>query len=189
MRYFMGFLVTIGLIVLILFLLLTGGGKKAQKSPHVLNINDYAYSDTAVAEMIVDGPLKSDQDHTEIKIDVSKLNITMTVYQGYDQTVLRSQSFENNDRAFAVFIHALRHANFDKGTNDRALQDERGYCPTGNRTIYSLSNGEGQLMRYWLTTCGQGTFKGSNGTVSYLFKQQVPSTDYQNLLKGLNFSF
>ena len=189
MRYFIGFLVTIGLIVLILFLLLTGGGKKDQKAPHIFRVDDYAYSDTAVAEMIVDGALNADPDHNEIKIDVSKTTISVTVYQGYNQTVLNTQSFENNDRAFAVFMHALQHANFDKGNNSKALQDERGYCPAGTRTIYSLSTGEGQLMRYWQSSCGQGTFKGNSSTVSYLFKQQVPSADFSNLTKNLKLAF
>ena len=184
MRYFIGFLVTIGLIIVIVFLLLTGGGK-GKTTVQPLTVDSFVNSDTAVAEMIIDSPIQANQIHNDIKIDVTKAEVTMTVYQGYDQTVLRGQSYVNNDQSFAAFMHALQHAGFTKGNKDPLLKDERGYCPSGNRTIYSLSTAEKQLIRYWRTSCGEGTFGGSISVVNYLFRQQIPMKDFQALTKDL----
>ncbi len=176
MRYFVGFLVTIGLIIMILVLLLRGGSNPTTKP---LQLGDYAYTG-ATAQLIIDGPINADQNHREILIAVSQQAVTLTVYQGYQQSIVTTKSYGNNESAFAVFLHALQHAGFTLGNKDKTLSDERGYCPSGDRFIYSFNNNGGDLLRYWSTGCGgQGTFKGNTSTIQFLFKQQV--SDYDNL--------
>ena len=175
MRYFIGLLITIGLIVLILFLLFSGGSAPKVKP---LNLGDYAYS-AATAELIIDGPIVAEQNHHEVKIDVSQNDVTLTVYQGYQQTLVRTQSYPNNESSFAVFLHSLQLNGFDVGNNDITMSDERGHCAPGERNIYTFNDGSKNLFRFWSTTCGSGTYKGIIGTTLFLFQQQVP--DYAKL--------
>lgn len=182
MRYIVGFLITIGLIILILVLLLRGGGSSAT-APKALNLGDYAYG-SATAQLIIDGPIVADPNHREIEINVSQDAVSMNVYQGYQQTTINSKTYLNNESAYAVFLHALQNAGFTKGNTSAALSDERGYCPGGDRYIYSFNNDGTDLMRFWSTSCGgQGTFKGTPSTILYLFQNQVP--DYSTLTQNV----
>lgn len=177
MRYFIAFLVTIGLIVLILVLLLGGGS--GPSTPKV-DLNSY-FNTGATTEMIIDGPITADSTHQEVKIDVDQNFATLTVYQGYQQTVLRSKSYANNQSAFAVFLHALNINGFTKGNPDKSKSDERGYCAAGNRYIFSLIGDDGRdIQRYWTTSCGGGgTYKGNRAATIDLFQKQIP--DYNAL--------
>lgn len=176
MRYFIALLVTIGLIILIFVLLLRGGGGPAK--PQV-NLTSYATTD-AIVEMIIDGPITAEQTHREVKIDISQNQAILTVYQGYQQTVLRSQSYANNQSAFAVFLHALNVNGFTKGNPDPSMRDERGYCAAGDRYIFSLTNDDKDIQRYWTTSCnGGGTYNGNRAATIDLFQKQIP--DYSQL--------
>lgn len=180
MRYIIGLLVTVGLIVLVLFLLLSGGS--STPTPKQLQLIDYAQS-SANAQLLIDGPIVANQQHDEIQIDVNRNQVVYTRYTGYDQVTTVTQSYENNDRSFAVFLRALQHEGFTVGNTDPSLRDERGYCPLGNRYIYTFRDGSKQLMRFWSTSCGDTTTaKGKIPTINSLFKHQVP--DYVKLSAG-----
>ena len=180
MRYIIGLLITVGLIVLIIVLLLSGPSTPA-KPP--LDLGSYANTG-AVAELIIDGPITAEQTHDEAKIDISQGTAAFTLYQGYQQTVLKTQSYPNNESAYAVFLHALQHLNFTKGNNDPALHDERGYCPAGTRYIFSFIGDNGQdLERYWSTTCGgTHTYEGNTAGTVDLFQKQIPG--YNTLVQN-----
>ena len=182
MRYFIGFLVTIGLIVLVFVLILRGSGSNGPL-PQSVNLGDYSNTN-AVAQLIIDGPITADQTHREVQLDISANQASIDIFQGYQQSVLNSKSYVNNGTAFSVFLHALQQANFTKGDSSKALSDERGICPAGDRYIFSFTNDSGkQLLRYWTTTCGGGTFKGNLATTLYLFKRQIP--DYDTLTSNV----
>ena len=182
MRFIIGFLVTIGLIILIIVLLLRGGGT-ATPTPKALTLADHA-TGSSYAEFFIDAPVVSQQKHREVKITVSQNEVAFTQYQGYEDSIVSSQTYPNNSEAYEVFLRALQHQNFTVGSTDKALSDERGYCPQGSRYIYSFNDGSKQLMRFWSTSCGgQGTFKGLPTSVRNLFQAQVP--DYNRLSRGL----
>lgn len=183
MRYLLGILATIGLIVLILVLLLRGGGSTPEVKP--LKLSDYATSNSSV-HYIIDGPIVADQDHDQINIDVDANQVTFTLYQGYEGDVVKQQSYPNNQDAYTVFLKALQQEGFTKGNNDKALSDERGRCPLGQRRIYSFTDGSDQLMRYWSTSCGDKTFGGETGKIDALFRRQVP--DFGKLVSGSQFN-
>ena len=177
MRYLIGFLVTIGLIVLIVVLLLSGRGGKSSTTPP-LNLADYNTGSSAV-QLIIDGPIVSDQEHHEAKIVVSQNTVVFTGYTGYQGTVLHSQDFSNNPSSYAVFLHALQHAGFTL-YNTGVPSDERGYCASGERYIFSLSNAGSDVRRTWTTSCGsaiKGSFAGPLDTIRNLFEGQVPNYD------------
>lgn len=182
MRVIVGILITVGLIVLILFLLLSGGNSGPTIKP--LRLIDYAHSNSA-AQLIIDGPIVANQNHNEIKITVSPQSVDFTLYNTYEQQTINSQSYPNNERSYSVFLQALQHAGFTKGNTDKTLVDERGFCPSGIRDIYSFANASRPLMRFWSTSCGDGTYKGRIETTVNLFKKQVP--DYGNLTHNVNF--
>lgn len=178
MRVIIGILVTLGLIIFIIVLLARGGSGPAAKS---VNLPDYTFSG-GDAQLIIDGPIIYDTNHREVQIDVDQNNVTLTIYQGYQGSVLKRQQYPNTQPAYAVFLHALQHEGFTSG-NDGAPSDERGYCPTGDRFIYTFLNNGNQVSRHWSTSCGgQGNFKGIGGTIRSLFEDQVP--DFTQQISG-----
>lgn len=184
MRYFIGFLVTIGLIVLIIVLLLGGGGRSGNQSPanKPFNLVDYANGSTA-AQIIIDGPVVADQDHTMLKINVSQQDAELTIYSGYQQNVVSSQTFPNNSTSYAIFLQSLQKAGFTLH-DTKVGYDERGYCPQGERYILSFTDNGTDVRRSWTTTCGTSvpsSFKGNLSTVLFLFKNQIPN--YQQLTR------
>lgn len=186
MRYFLGFLIIIGLIVLVFVLVLkafSGGGSKGGPAPKPL-IN---YANTATTmQLTIDGPENANQTHEAIQINVGETQAQLNVLQGYEGNVTNTQSFPNNQSAYAVFLRALDMAGYTKG-NSNASSDYRGYCPFGQRYIYKIIDATGKTtQQYWSTSCGgQGTFKGSVGTVNKLFKLQIPT--YGTLTQKVNF--
>jgi hypothetical protein len=178
MRYFIGFLVTIGLIVLIIVLLLGGGGSKGSQTaaPKPLSLVDYANGDTA-AQIIIDGPVVADQNHKMLKINVSQERSELTIYNGYEQNVVSTQTFPNNPTSYAIFLQSLQHANFTLH-DTKGPYDERGYCPQGERYILTFINNGVDMRRSWISTCGNNvpsTFKGNLSTVLFLMKGQIPN--------------
>lgn len=177
MRYFIGFLVTVGLIVLIVVLLFSGNN-----APTTPKVDLLSYENTdATVEMINSGPITAELTHNEVKIDITRNQATLTVYQGYQETVVSSQSYANNQSAFSALLHALDVSGFTKGDPDKAKADERGYCIYGNRYVYSLISDGNVIQRYWSTSCTgiRGTYEGNRAATIWLFQKQIP--DYAKL--------
>ena len=182
MRYFVGFLVTIGLLILLIVLLVTGGGGGNKQSPQPGNrprsISQLAsYADTdASAQMVIDGKINADQNHTAIRITVNNNDVTYEQIQGYQGTVVNRQVFKNNTNAFNNFLYALGHAGFLRGDSNPKSSNEKGVCPLGHRFIFTLTEGGQNLLRYWSTNCKglTGTYKGSLNLTQQLFQLQVP---------------
>lgn len=188
MRYFIGFLISIGLIVLIIVLLFHHGGSgkvPATKAPLI----SYSNSDTTVRE-IIDQTINAPQNHRTIQITVGRDTTTFELIQGYDGNPLNTKTYPMTASAYAVFLHALQHEGYTLGNDDSTLKDERGFCPLGTRYIFEVVDGSGSdIERFWTTSCGSGspsTFKGKTATVLQLFQQQVP--DYDTLTANLSGS-
>jgi hypothetical protein len=187
MRYFLGFLASIGLIVLVFILVLRGfGGKSTQQNQTPLT--SYASSDTTV-RMTVDGPIVGDQQHQAYRITVGRDQITLETLQGYQYSPIDTKMYENNQDAYANFLQAIDLDGFSKGVAnpDSTASDERGVCPNGQRFVFEIDNGASQVERYWSTSCGgKGTFKGNTNAVKQLFDRQVPLTDFSKEIGHLN---
>lgn len=186
MRYFLGFLASIGLVILVFVLVLRGfGGKNAPVDQNPLI--DYAHSDTIV-RMTVDGPIVSDQQHQAYRITVGRSETRIETLQGYEYDTIAEKTYQNNQEGYTNFLRALDLAGYSKG-NDKAdsqNDDERGVCAFGSRFVFEIINGTSQIQRYWSTTCGgQGTFKGSSENVKRLFDKQVPTADYSTMVSRL----
>ncbi len=180
MRYIVGLLLGIGLIVLTFILIFKAfsGGSSTPTAPQI-DLNSYATTD-AVMRYTIDGPVVADPLHQRIRITVGSDKITFEQIQGYQGKLVQSKTYPNNADSYATFLHALTLANFTKG-NPKGVKDERGYCPTGRRNIYEGLSGGDNIFRWWSDTCAvkDGNYLGSQGLVQTLFTKQVP--DYGTL--------
>ncbi|MGC1176530.1 MAG: hypothetical protein WA843_00505 [Candidatus Saccharimonadales bacterium] len=187
MRYFIGFIVTLGLIIILILLLVTGGGSKSKTSTAPKTLTSYVDTDAEV-RLLVDGPVNADQIHQRELITVGRYNVTFQQMQGYDNAIVNTQSYPSTRDAYAAFLHSLQHAGFTNVKTDPKLADERGYCPLGNRYVFELRQNDADIERYWATSCGKPkTFPGNTDMVITLFKAQIP--DYDTLTQNINIAF
>jgi hypothetical protein len=182
MRYFLGFLVSIGLIIVLIFLLFHGGGK-AKVPSTAKTLESYATTNAEV-RMTIDAPVNSQEQHQDILVTVNSDQVTFEQQSGYDGQVVNQQQFASNDNAFQVFLRALDYAGFTNGDTDKSLSDERGYCPLGDRYIFELIQNGQDVERYWATSCSNPkTYKGNLDLTVTLFQNQVPQ--YGSLTSGV----
>lgn len=187
MRYIVGFLIGLGLIVLTFILIVrifSGGGNDR---PQPINLANYATTGTIV-RFVQSGPIVADKQHQQVRITVGRDQVLFERLQGYQGEVVSTQRYDNNPDSYAQFLQALQVAGFTRGDiGSNVPKDERGHCPTGKRYIYeAIGDGENKI-RWWSTSCsgGEGNFNGRAGDVRRLFINQVP--DYRQLTRGTVF--
>lgn len=181
MRYFLGFLIILGLIILgvILFIrLLFGGGGGETPAPTTAALTSYARTST-VMQLVIQGPIVADQDYRQIQIDVGNTGNEIRMITGFQGNVANRQTFSSNADAYANFLRAIDLLGYTNGDKSEALADERGYCPQGNRFVFSITDGSETKQRFWSTSCDQreGSFQGDADTITDLFKAQIPGYD------------
>lgn len=186
-RPFLALLVGIGMIVLVAVLLIKafGGGATAPSSQ--TDITRYANAPSSVS-LLIDSPTNIDQDHRQVKITVSGTENEIDILKGYQGTVLQSKTYANNTNAYSVFLQTLKLMNFSKGKVSNVPY--QGYCPTGDRYIFTFNNGTNNVFSYWATSCGgQGTYEGSLGPVLQQFQDQIPEDDFSQLTGDISLDF
>ncbi len=173
MKYFFGFLASIGLIVFVFILIIRGfsgsGSKKNIPAPLV----DYANTSVQM-QYTIDGQINADQEHEALRITVDQNESKIEVLKGYTQAVAETKTYPSNQDAYGTFLRALDVAGYTKGNSDSAKKDERGFCPNGFRYNFDIVDGSSNKQHYWATSCGQGTSKGNTNTIRSLFQQQIP---------------
>jgi len=185
MRYFIGYIVTIGLlIVLILFLVGSGGSGKHNTPPATPKfLNSYASTDAEV-QLTADGPITGVLTHHSAQITVNAFQATFQAFQGYDGTVINTQSYANTQNAYYAFLSALSQAGFTKGAPVKGYSSDTGLCPLGTRYDVRLIQDGQSLEHYWITSCGgAASFKGNFPLTLELFQTQIP--DYTQLTSTL----
>lgn len=185
MRYIIGFVLSVILLIFTFVLIFRGGGDDPASTPTAaLKLVDYADTDVEMY-LSVDYPVSADMTHTQTVFIVGRDTATFTAYRGYEGEIITSQSYTNNSTAYANFLRALQLSGFTTGIKDDKLNDERGYCPTGKRYLYEIKDGSRSLQRYWSTSCSatQGSFRGKASTIRSLFVEQIP--DYSKLTQGI----
>jgi hypothetical protein len=177
MKYFLGFLGIVGLVILVIVLIIrgfSGGGSKAPKTQ--ASLSDYTNTSTLM-RFTIEGPVTADQTYHEVRVTVGRDANTIEVVKGYQGEVTQAQTYANNSDAYGNFLRALQLQSYTKGNPDPKLADERGYCPSGNRYVYEIISGSTDVQRFWIGTCGGGTFKGNSPTIRSLFRRQIPDFD------------
>jgi hypothetical protein len=183
MRYYIGFLVTFGLLILLVFLLFHGGNKT---NVPTTSAPLYSYASTgSQVRLTIDGPINANQDHEQVQITANQNTVTYDQIQGYDGNVVNQQQFTNSENAYSAFLHALEVSGFTEGSTSSALSDEQGQCPLGNRDIFELIQNGNDLERFWTTNCAKSprSFEGDAPLTIILFEAQVP--EYATLTKNL----
>jgi hypothetical protein len=183
MRYYFGFLITVGLLIVIIILLFNGNNKKNVPSTSQ-PLTSYANTGSEV-RMTIDGPVNADQNHQQVQVTINQSTVTFDQLQGYDGDVVNQQEYVNTETAYDVFLHAINLAGFTDGNTSSALSDERGYCALGDRYIFELIEGGNDLERLWATNCNGAahSFDGDLPLTLDLFKAQVPN--YQTLVANV----
>jgi hypothetical protein len=183
MRYIIGFLIGLGLIILLFVMIFRGGNGPAPAPNATQRMVDYANTETVV-QYIDDYPVAADQTHRQLVTTVGRDQTTFTIQSGYEGKTLRTQSYPNNATSYAVFLRSLQIYGYTNGDTSAALRDDRGYCPLGHRYIFTIKNGDQNVQRFWATSCGNvGSFKGQTGSIRELYRRQVP--DREKLLAGV----
>ncbi|MGF7229164.1 MAG: hypothetical protein ACQR33_04225 [Candidatus Saccharibacteria bacterium] len=172
MKYFLGFLASIGLIVLTVILIVRGFSGHAPKNVPA-PLLDYANTSVEM-QYTIDGPINADQAHKALRVTIGQDSTKIEELTGYSQTVADGKMYENNQDSYAAFLRALDIAGYTKGNTASDQKDERGYCPAGYRYSFDIVDGGDVKQHFWSTSCGQGTFKGKTTQVINLFQQQIP---------------
>lgn len=181
MRYFFGFLLAILLIVVTFVLVLRGFHSNHAEQSTTTPLTSYATTDTTV-QFTDDGPVTADQTHEGLRINIGQYASTIQIYQGYQNDITSSKTFENNPVAYGTFLRAIELLDYTSGINNpgAALADPRGTCPTGQIFTFQIISGDGSnIQNYWTSSCGGGTFKGNEQAIMNLFQQQIPN--YPNI--------
>lgn len=186
MRYFIGLIITLGLLVLLIVLILSDGGGKPANKPLGKPLYEYASTD-AQTILTIDGPINAESLHQQVRITVDNAEVTYEHIQGYQGNAVDTHIFANNQDAYDAFLHALMHEGFTAGNDSSKLKDGSGYCPTGQRYTFELTQDGNTLKRYWSTSCGNvGTYLGNTKITLELFQAQVPG--YQQLTQNIDLT-
>lgn len=186
MKYFIGFIAIVALIILVFVLIVRGFSGGAKDEPHKTNLSDYSNTST-VMRFTTEGPVTANQDYDEVRITVGRDANTIEIVSGYQGTVVQAKTYPNNSDAYGEFLRSLQLLNYTQGNNSPELADERGYCPNGNRYVYEIVSGISTVQRYWIGSCGAGTFKGNSQVIRQLFRKQIP--DYQTITQNVNVAY
>ncbi len=185
-RFILFVLACVCLIWILVFLLsrmLTGSSAKP-KIPDAPLSSTYPDS---TAELYIDGPVQGADQHRAVRITVNKNQSRIQKIHGYSN-VVDDRAYPSSEKAYGVFLKALDDSGFTKGDNSSANRDESGICPTGNRFVFRLSNNGRDTLRYWKTTCGSGTYAGKTSQTIWLFTNQIPSNDFNDLTGDISTS-
>jgi hypothetical protein len=188
-RYFVGFLITLGLIIVLIVLLFHGGGHKSTQSPEQNQVTaqelvDFANTSTVV-KMTQDGLVNAESQHQQVQITVGKDNVSYAQIKGYQGDVVNSHSYTNNENAYSAFLYSLARASYTAGSKDPKQSNYLGRCPLGSRYVFEIYDGDQLRQRYWATSCGGAkTYGGDLNLTISLFQLQVPN--YSDLTQDLD---
>jgi len=184
MKYFIGFMVTVIIIIVLLAMSLGNVGKKSKPKTANTDLISYSTKNSSV-RMVVDGPVTANETHNKVVVTVNRDKTVYEQINGYDGKVIKSESFDNNENSYTNFLSALQRASYMRGDKDPDHTNYRGYCSLNNRYIFSLSQDNKTIQQFWTTDCGSPKTYFGNFYLTYtLFQAQVPN--YSDLTSELN---
>jgi hypothetical protein len=139
---------------------------------------DYIDNPNVSVRLTIKGPVVATEKHIEQTFTISSSTREIDAAKGYASTPDYTQSYSNNQSAFADFMHALQDAGFTK-TAKSTVSTDVGNCPSGTRYIYELIDSGKNALQSWSSSCGDGTFDGDANSIRALFQAQTP--DYNKL--------
>ncbi len=175
MRYIF---ITLGVVLLIIFgvvIFNRGDSKPHTPAQKMATMMDYASNSNTSVVYTVSGPITGNENHRVTQISVSSSSRTITVYEGYQNQALGTQTLPNNQAAYQAFLAALNQANFLRKKVVPASVQPESICPTSNRTSYVINDGAKEVLNSWSATCtSNGSFGGNVSLTATLFQNQIP---------------
>jgi len=175
----------VAFILIAKFISWVGGSNDAPELTTSEQVSLAASADTdLVTKITTSGKIINDEDYSSVRISISRNKRSLEIMSGYNNIVTETVSFKNTQAAFESFLLAIELEGFT-GSKKGANTDERGYCPTGTRTVYEIVGNEAVEQRLWSGSCSKkvGTFDGDTSAIRRLFEAQIP--DYSKLVKGV----
>jgi len=140
-----------------------------------------------VVRMSVRGPITAQENHYSIALTVNQTSRNLTIWRGYDGTVLTQENLTNSTGSFSDLLAALNRAGFMKSNN--TADTNQGICAVGQlinfEVLENVRNLNGTVSqksveKLWTTSCEglSGNFNGLASNVINLFLNQIP--DAQN---------
>lgn len=182
------FIVAFAVIILLIFgiVLINRNGSGTTNTIGGINLAELANEPGTAAQSYIEGPIVAASQHSAIRMTVNARTAKIEVISGYENNVVNSKTYDNNQEAFTQFLDALGRAGY---TKERRMSNPNAdaVCPTGNRTHYRvLTTDAEQRQNSWTASCTSGTFGGNVGLTSRLFRAQFP--DYNQITSGLNLN-
>ncbi len=185
LRYILGLGLLIILLFVVIFLIMNSGGKKNKVTETERQLTSYSTNPNVTIRETIIGPITAVQTHNQAQISVTNEQTIMDVFVGYDGNLINSKTYPMTTSSFSEFLSALDRAGFTRGNTTKALEDDQGYCPTGQRYIFEVIDTGKTVQRFWTTSCGSPkSYKGNTALTLTLFQAQVP--DYDDLTANLN---
>jgi len=182
MRYFLGFLIAIGLLALVIILVVKGLNKNNITGPQPKPLSSYSNTD-AEASLLISGPVIADQNYRQLQINISQVSSQINLIDGYQGTIVNTNTYENNPSAYSAFLSALQSIGFTLVDSNYKYKTPAGFCPFGTSYTYTFTNGNDTILNSWATSCGGlGNFRGSVGSINQLFESQIP--DFSTFAPG-----
>jgi len=181
MRYFVGFLIFVGLCIFGFTLFHHSGPPKTVPQP--IYLPNYASTET-VTKFVIDGPVVYNGTHREIDITVGQNQNSIAIVEGYQGSVLSSNTYPNNQAAYNEFLHALQIAGFTK--SQKIKGSDIGACATGERYYLEVIGSFGNnIQNLWNSSCNEGTAAGTIDSIQNLFENQIPNYDAETSGVGI----
>lgn len=178
LRYILGFLVVV-LIIVVLANLIFGGDKKSEVTKEIVTQAKFADSaeSNSVVTFVTAGIINGTDIHRQIRITVNNTSRTLEIIEGYSGKILSTQTYTNTQEAYREFLSALFTSGYTKENPANTNPDVSGRCPLGTRFIYTSSGIPNVPDELWTTSCPTviGTFGGSADAVTQLFRLQIPN--------------
>ncbi len=152
---------------------------------NTVTLSDSNSSPSASISWTQQGRIVGNNQFSSIRVTVTPSYRRLEILNGYENQVLRSSEYQNNQDAYNTFSRALDLLKFGRSrtvSNDNV----QGVCPFGNRFLYNFNANSQQLVNTWSDTCStsDGTYAGSNAaSTSQLFRNQIP--DYGRQTSGV----
>jgi hypothetical protein len=174
-KYVIGILAFLGLAIVLIVLLVTGGGHKATPTVTPPNLQSYANTD-AYVQLFIDGPIVAPEDHNALSITVNQYSISFALYQGYQGNVINYQLYNNDENSFQNFLASLYYAGFMDGRTV-PYANNLGLCATGDKYDLYLNYDGQTIEHYWTTSCSNiiSSYTGNMAATLDLFNAQIPN--------------
>lgn len=135
------------------------------------------------------GSVVGEDRYRAIRITINASTRTVEILSGYNEQVIKSQSYANTQAAYDAFLEALEGANMTSTQASREGLDEGSACPLGLLYEFKATVPGKEDFRSWATSCSRadGTFAGDLSLTRSLFQKQIP--DYDDFVRGVRLNY